>query len=100
MADAAPVWDRHSIKAEIERRGATLTGLSRKAGLYDAACRQALGGGSYAGAQAISAFLGVPMKTLFPGFYRTTKVRGNRIRKTSPAASQNSARPSAVARAS
>lgn len=100
MADAAPVWDRHRVKAEVERAGGTLTGIAKSAGLHEAACRQALGGGSYAGAQAISNFLGLPVKTLFPGLYRTNKVRRERIRKSGSTASQKRSPRADAARAS
>ena len=61
-------WDRHAIKAEIERRGMTLTGIARDACLYESACRQGLCGMSITGAKAISEALGMPFKTLFPNY--------------------------------
>lgn len=85
------VWDRHSIKAEVERQGGTLTGIAQEAGLYDAACRQALAGGSYAGAKAISRFLKIPVGTLFPNLYKAQQAREQRIAKAATAASQKRA---------
>lgn len=66
------VWDRHSIKAEVHRRGMTLTGIARDAGLNDADCRKALFGLSRRGADAIAAALDIPFDELFPtGFLQS-----------------------------
>lgn len=59
-------WDRHSIKAEIHRRGMSLRGIARDAGLSDSACRLALMGLSRKGADAIATALDIPFDTLFP----------------------------------
>ncbi|TFF20507.1 hypothetical protein E3C22_16490 [Jiella endophytica] len=59
-------WDRHSIKAEIHRRGMSLSGIARDAGLPESACRLALMGMNRKGADAIAAALGIPFDTLFP----------------------------------
>lgn len=64
-----PVWDRPAIIAELHRRGMTLTGLAKDAGLYDSACRQGIIGMSRAGAQVIADALGVPFVELFPNSY-------------------------------
>ncbi|TPI09176.1 helix-turn-helix domain-containing protein [Mesorhizobium sp. B4-1-1] len=63
------VWDRHAINAEIRRRGMTLTGIAKDAGLYDSACRQGIIGSSRPGAEAIAAALNIPFRTLFPTQY-------------------------------
>jgi len=63
------VWDRHAINAEIRRRGMTLTGIARDAGMYPSACRQGLIGLSRPGAEAIATALGVPFRELFPTAY-------------------------------
>lgn len=60
------VWDRHSIKTEIHRRGMSLSGIARDAGLTENACRHALMGLNRKGADAIAAALGIPFDTLFP----------------------------------
>ncbi len=62
-------WDRHAIRAEVHRRGLTLTGIAKKAGLADSSCRQGLLGISRPGAQAIADALGIPFRTLFPDQY-------------------------------
>jgi len=60
-------WDRHAIKAEIYRRGQTLTGLARQYGLADNAIRTVLMGNRWARAeQAIAEFIGQPAEKLFP----------------------------------
>lgn len=93
------VWDRHSVKAEVHRLGGSLTEISRQAGLYDAACRQGLAGGSYAGAKAIAKFIGKPVRTLFPGLYSAQLAREERIANASGPASQKRDRRADVARA-
>lgn len=62
-------WDQFAIKAEIQRRGFTLTGLAKKAGLYEGACRQGLIGTSRVGAQVIADTLDIPFRELFPTLY-------------------------------
>ena len=68
-APAERVWDRHAVLAEVRRRGMTLTGIARDAGLYKSACRQGLMGLSRPGAEAIAAALGLPFRELFPDSY-------------------------------
>lgn len=62
-------WDRHAINAELRRRGMTLTGIARDAGLYASACRQGIIGLSRPGAEAIAEALGIPFRELFPDSY-------------------------------
>lgn len=59
-------WDRHSIKTEIHRKGMSLRGIARDAGLSESACSLALMGLSRKGADAIAAALDIPFDTLFP----------------------------------
>ena len=59
-------WDRYSIKAEIERRGKTLSQLGRDYGLPDRTVRNALYNPSKRGEQVIAEFLGEPLYELFP----------------------------------
>lgn len=70
-------WDRPGIIAELHRRGMTLTGIAKDAGLYASACRTGIGGGSRAGAQAIADALDLPLEELFPTMY----LRGRYHRK-------------------
>lgn len=62
-------WDRHSIKAELARRGYTLTGLALDHGLHESACRRALHSTCLSGAQVIAKVLGVPVEELWPDRY-------------------------------
>lgn len=81
MAKPRVVWDRPAIIAELHRRGLTLTGIAKDAGLYPSACRQGIGGQSRTGAEAIAAALDVPFNDLFPTMYlrgRAHREQGNR----------------------
>ncbi len=69
MTMDAKVWDQFAIKAEVQRRGLTLTGIAKAAGLYEGACRQGLIGNSRAGAEAIANALGYRFRELFPTQY-------------------------------
>jgi Ner family transcriptional regulator len=62
-------WDRFAIKAELGRRGMTLTGIALDAGLSESVCRQGLGGYNRKGAQAIADALGIALEELFPDNY-------------------------------
>lgn len=64
-----PKWDRHSIRAELARRGFTLTGLALDNGLYESACRQALDGRSKAGSLVIAKALETTVQELWPDRY-------------------------------
>lgn len=63
------IWDRHTILAEIKRRGMTLSGIAEDAGLEGSACRHGIARRNRNGAQAIAAALGIPFDTLFPGYH-------------------------------
>jgi Ner family transcriptional regulator len=65
-------WDRFLIKAEIHRRGSTLTRVAAEAGVDGSTTRHALIRRSPAGERAISNFLGVPLIELWPERYRFT----------------------------
>lgn len=66
-------WDRFSIKAEVQRRGESLTGLAIGAGLEESACRVALVRRNTRGEKAIAAFLGIPVEDLWPERYKAPK---------------------------
>ncbi|WP_026379399.1 helix-turn-helix domain-containing protein [Afifella pfennigii] len=74
---AQPVWDRHAIAAEVKRSGLTLTGIARDAGLWDAACREALVRSQPSGERALSEALGIPLEELFPDRYASQKSKGD-----------------------
>lgn len=91
MTRTDEAWDRFRIKAEVHRRGTTLTEIALEAGLAESACRMALTGGSRRGAIALSEFLGLPMHVLFPGLYlRARSTRPEPSPKATPESRQNS----------
>jgi Ner family transcriptional regulator len=102
MADEQKtVWDRHAIKAEVERLGLTLTSIALDRGLSESACRKALYGIGISGMEALSDALGVPMQELFPHRFRSARLaRKHAIRKGSASASQKRGPRAAAARAS
>jgi len=69
QSDMSVVWDRHSIKAEIERRGKTLTQLALDAGEPECTCRAALSRTYRKGERIIARFLGIPASHLWPARY-------------------------------
>ncbi len=77
MTKTKTKWDQFAIKAEVHRRGLTLTGIARQANLYEGACRQGLLGNSQKGAQAIANALNVPFRELFPTQYASGRHNGN-----------------------
>lgn len=88
------IWDRHSIKAEVHRRGLTLTGIARDAGLHDSACRKALFGLDRKGADAIATALSIPFDTLFPtGFIQSRSSERERTAKQNQESRQKNTRP-------
>jgi|GEM_PF-1548086 len=88
-------WDRHSIKAEVHRRGMSLSGIARDAGLPESACRLALMGMNRKGADAIAGALGIPFDTLFPtGFARS---RSSHVKPTAKASAESRQKREAAA---
>ena len=79
---AKAVWDKHSIKAEVHRRGETMTSLAHKAGVTPNLCRVALMRPSPLGEAIIADFLGGDRSVLWPsrqipsGSKRTPRGRG------------------------
>ena len=69
-------WDRHAIKAQVHRQGATLEQLALDADLASAACRIALREPQLGGEIAIATFLGVDPAELWPGRYRAPMSEG------------------------
>ena len=59
-------WDRFAIRAEIHRRGGSLTQIAKQHGLSEAACRVALIKPCPAGERAIAKYLKVSVRTLWP----------------------------------
>lgn len=88
MASPDEEWDRFKIRAEVHRRGSTLTEIAQQAGIAESSCRMALVGASRAGAEALSAFLGVPLPTLFPGLYLRARPNQRKPSPKNPASSR------------
>ena len=59
-------WDRYSIKAEIERRGKSITQLAKDYGMSDRTGRNALYHPSKKGELVIANCLGKTLHELFP----------------------------------
>lgn len=66
MKNHMQVWDRHAIKAAVERKGATLTQLAKLHGVSAQTVRNALDTPSKQGEMILSEFLEVPLNELFP----------------------------------
>lgn len=62
-------WHKEDIKAEIRKRGYTLTDLALDKGLFSNAVRTALIQPCYPGEQAIAECLGIPASRLWPERY-------------------------------
>ena len=67
-------WDRHSIMAEVRRRGSNLRRLALEAGLSESTCRKALAVPMPAGEVAIAEFLGLTVQELWPDRYPTLPI--------------------------
>ena len=61
-------WDRARIVANLRKRGLTLSGVARAAGLYDDACRYGIDGHSQRGAEALAKAIGVPFEEMFGSY--------------------------------
>lgn len=89
-----PIWDRHAIRAEIHRRGSTLTNIALDNGLGASSCRVALLTPSPAANRAISDFLGVPLHELWPDWFDASGQRRGQYR--TPAASASPSKDKAA----
>lgn len=80
-------WHPEDIKAEIRKRGVTLTQLALNHDLPDHACRAALYRPHYLAELVIAEFLGVPARQLWPSRFNpdgTRRHRAWRDRKSTP----------------
>ncbi|MFG1318045.1 helix-turn-helix domain-containing protein [Xanthobacter autotrophicus] len=82
-------WDKHEIKAEVARKGRTLTGIAVAAGLEPSACRVALCRRNIRGEQALASFLGVDLAVLWPERYPVTTSKGKSSAHGGGGTSQN-----------
>ncbi|ACE99201.1 putative transcriptional regulator, Nlp [Rhodopseudomonas palustris TIE-1] len=88
-------WDRHAIKAAVHRKGLTLVGIARKAGLEESACKVALRRRNWRGEAAIAEALGLHPSALWPDRYRSSApiYRRNRNHVRACVASPNDVEP-------
>lgn len=63
------VWDKHGIKAELHRKGMTLTRLAEENGLNANTFRSVWSRTNRKAEAAIADFLSVPVSDLFPDRY-------------------------------
>lgn len=69
MAKPKLAWDRHSILAELRRKGMTLTALAELTGVSPGGFRTIWTRPNAKAEKAISEFLDVPAEELFPDRY-------------------------------
>lgn len=60
------VWDKHSIKAAIARKGKSLSDLARDFNMPEPTLRSALAKPCKSGEEVIAQFLELPLYVLFP----------------------------------
>ncbi len=60
------VWDKHSIKAAIARKGKSLSDLARDFDMPEPTLRSALAKPCKSGEEVIAQFLELPLYVLFP----------------------------------
>jgi Ner family transcriptional regulator len=75
MTEPKTVWDQHSIKAALHRKGMTLTGLAELTRVNPNNFRAVWSRPNRKAEAAIADFLGVPVETLFPDRYPIKKAR-------------------------
>lgn len=93
---AQATWDSFAIKAEIRRRGKTLTALAKEAGYQPATVRWAFIRPFPGANRAIAQFLGLSVQELWPDWYDCDgklipTVRSQPNRKTEARESVNAA---------
>lgn len=89
--DPTIVHDRHSLFAEIRRRGMTLSGIATDAGIHPSACRHGIDRKNRTGAKAIAEALGWPFDYAFPNYHeRAHNSDANLSLKKQPKSRQNS----------
>lgn len=72
---AKPKWDRHSILAELRRRGMTMRKLAEYRGISASGFGQVWTRPNEKNERAIADFLEVPVEELFPDRYPKTHAR-------------------------
>lgn len=88
MKKKQPTLDWQGIKAELHRRGMTLTELSVRAGLHPSVCRKVNARAHYGAQEAIAAFIGQKPEDLWPDRYPRKRASILDTAKFPPMASQ------------
>ena len=86
-----PTMDWQAIKAEIHRRGMTLTELAKRNGIEPSTCRTVKSRTNYKAQQIIADFIDQKPESLWPDRYPIGKPRILDTAKFPPVASQKSA---------
>ena len=60
--------DRHDILALVRRRGMSLSGIARDAGLHPSVTAHGIARRNMNGAKIVAEALGIPFERLFPGY--------------------------------
>lgn len=90
MSKRKPVMDWEAIKAEVHRRGMTLTELAIRSGLHPSILRKVKTMTHYAGQAALAAFIGQKPENLWPDRYPKKSSGILDTAKWPPLESQNS----------
>ena len=90
MTRKQPIMDWQAIKAEIHRRGMTLTELAKRNGMHPTLCRQVSSRTNRKAQQIIADFIGQKPEDLWPDRYLNGKHRILDTTKFPPVASQKS----------
>ena len=90
MTRKQPIMDWQAIKAEIHRRGMTLTELAKRNGMHPTLCRQVSSRTNRKAQQAIADFIGEKPEDLWPDRYPMGKPRILDRAKFPPVTSQKS----------
>lgn len=88
MTRKQPIMDWQAIKAEIHRRGMTLTELAKRNGMHPTLCRQVSSRTNRKAQQAIADFIGEKPEDLWPDRYPAGKHRILDTTKFPPVSSQ------------
>jgi Ner family transcriptional regulator len=92
-----PKWDQHSIKAELHRRGMTLSALAASIGMKPNNFAHVWKRTNRKAEAAIAEFLTVPVEELFPDRYPITTTRILDSKYTTRATSGNRGQDRAAA---
>ncbi|MEP3428657.1 MAG: helix-turn-helix domain-containing protein [Roseibium sp.] len=86
------LWDKHAIKAELHRRGMTLTALATREGINPKSFRGVWARTHRKAEAALAKFLSVPVEDLFPDRYpiRTSHILSTKYEAESASAKTGS----------